>query len=134
MKTVRKRFKMGEFPNKSTQFSSTNQPESNGRPKGSKNFKSILNKVLDGVMTIQEAGEAKQMTKRELLAMELAIIALDRKAKKNERLKAIDMILDRLEGKPSYSVNAEVEGNITIGWQIAPDNPVHTSQEADTAT
>ena len=79
-----------------------------GRPLGSKSFKVILNKVLDGVMTIQEAGEAKNMTKREVIAMELGIIALDRKAKKHDRLKAIDMIMDRLDGKPKQTVDTTV--------------------------
>lgn len=37
---------MGNFPNKETQFSTINQPEHNGRPKGSIDLKTRLNKYL----------------------------------------------------------------------------------------
>ena len=36
---------MGEFPNKATQFSSENQPENNGRPKGSKSLSTIIREL-----------------------------------------------------------------------------------------
>ena len=80
----------------------------NGRPVGSKSFKVILNKVLDGIMEVTEAGKQLKLTKREVIGMELALMALDRKAKKHDRLKAMDMILDRLEGKPKQTVDTTV--------------------------
>ena len=37
---------MNKFPNKSTQFSSENQPEKRGRPKGRRNVATVLKELL----------------------------------------------------------------------------------------
>ena len=37
---------MNKFPNKATQFSSTNQPKKNGRPKGRRNVATVLKELL----------------------------------------------------------------------------------------
>ena len=37
---------MNKFPNKATQFSSENQPEKRGRPKGSRNVATVLKELL----------------------------------------------------------------------------------------
>jgi hypothetical protein len=66
---------MNKFPNKATQFSSTNQPKKNGRPKGRRNVATVL---------------------KELLSTH---------SNNNEKLKAIKEILDRIEGLPDQNVN-----------------------------
>ena len=38
---------MGEFPNRETQFSSDNQPEGRGRPKGAKSLSTIIRETLE---------------------------------------------------------------------------------------
>ena len=43
---------MNKFPNKATQFSSTNQPAKNGRPKGRRNVATVLKELL----STQDAG------------------------------------------------------------------------------
>ena len=80
-----------------------------GRPKGSKNFKVVLTKVLEGIITIHDGTKQLKMSKREAIAFELAIIALDREAPDASRLKAMDMIIDRLEGKPHQSIDQDVK-------------------------
>ena len=37
---------MNKFPNKATQFSSENQPEKRGRPKGRRNVATVLKELL----------------------------------------------------------------------------------------
>ena len=105
-----------------------------GRPKGSKSYKTIFADILDGKITIEEAGKKKKITKRELLALNLATKALQRtRVKKRHyddqgkltseeyeeldpaiQLKAIGMIMDREEGKPAQPL---------VGANNTPLNP-----------
>lgn len=38
---------MGEFPNKVTQFTRDNQPSKNGRPKGSRNLRNVIQELME---------------------------------------------------------------------------------------
>lgn len=71
----------------------------NGRPKGAMSWGTILNKILDQKMTIEEAGKVKKITKRSAMVLELAAMAMNENLKPAERLKAMEIILDRTEGK-----------------------------------
>lgn len=46
---------VGTFPNKATQFSSTNQPEKNGRPVGSISLETRVRRLLDGTEKLPPA-------------------------------------------------------------------------------
>lgn len=77
---------MGEFPNKDTQFTSERQPAHNGRPKGSKNLKTMLVELLssqdpDGEWAKSIAGQ------------------LIRKAFRDSDMRAMQEIIERIEGK-----------------------------------
>ena len=82
------------FPNKATQFSTENQPEKNGRPKGSKNTKTILDRFLNAEKEQLNpfTKELEQMTIQELMALVQIKKALD------GDLQAFKEITDRYEG------------------------------------
>ena len=86
---------MGEFPNKSTQFSSKNQPEGRGRPKGSRNVATVLRELL----STQDKELGGDGDFGSPLAKMLLKIAFDSESSNNDKLKAIKEILDRVEGK-----------------------------------
>ena len=101
---------MGEFPNKNTQFSSENQPKHNGRPKGAKNFSTRIKELLAGMSSDNDWTSP--------LAAEKVKIIFSKDKKGNyifpcyERQKAIDSILDRIEGKPEQrNVNENINHN-----------------------
>jgi hypothetical protein len=87
-------------------FSSTYQPKKNGRPKGSLNSKTILNKFLALEQQVKNpiTGEFEKMSVYEL--MSLSIIA---KARKGD-LQAYKEILDRLEGKAQQKIDHTTDG------------------------
>jgi len=97
---------MGSFPNKETQFSKENQPEKNGRPKGSLSAKTILNKFLSLEQEYENpvTGVFENMSVYEM--MSLSIIA---KAKDGD-LQAYKEILDRLEGKAQQNIDHTTGG------------------------
>jgi hypothetical protein len=90
---------MGEFPNKATQFSSTNQPPRDrvGRKKGSIALKTILKKLL---ASQDVDGQWANPVAKKLL----------HKAFKQDDLKALIEIIDRIEGR-SKSVNINVDAD-----------------------
>jgi hypothetical protein len=92
---------MNKFPNKSTQFSSTNQPEKRGRPKGVRNVATVLKELLSTHdQTLGGVGDFGSP-----IAKMLIKIAFSNDSNNNDKLKAIKEILDRIEGLPDQNVN-----------------------------
>ena len=85
----------------------------NGRPKGVPNSKTRLLRLLELVTKVRNpvTGEDEEFSIAEQLDMQ--IIA---KARKGD-LKAYEIILDRLEGKPKQSTEVEVSGGVNITWE-----------------
>jgi Family of unknown function (DUF5681) len=85
----------------------------NGKPKGVQNSKTRLLRLLELVTKVRNpvTGEEEEFSIAEQLDMQ--IIA---KARKGD-LKAYEIILDRLEGKPKQSTELEVSGGLNIVWE-----------------
>ena len=85
----------------------------NGKPKGVQNSKTRLLRLLELVTKVRNpvTGEEEDFSIAEQLDMQ--IIA---KARKGD-LKAYEIILDRLEGKPKQSTELEVSGGLNIVWE-----------------
>jgi hypothetical protein len=88
-------------------------PGGPGRPKGVQNSKTRLLRLLELVTKVRNpvTGEEEEFSIAEQLDMQ--IIA---KARKGD-LKAYEIILDRLEGKPKQSTEVEVSGGMNITWE-----------------
>ena len=82
-------------PPKDKQFSKENQPKKNGRPKGSLNSKTILNKFLDCDITQQNPFTKKQ---EKIIVKELLNLVLIKKAIEGD-LNSYKEVMDRVEGK-----------------------------------
>ena len=84
-----------------------------GRGKGVLNSKTRLLKLLELVTTTKNpvTGEEEEFTIAEQLDMQ--IIA---KARKGD-LKAYEILLDRLEGKPKQTSEVELSGGLQINWE-----------------
>jgi hypothetical protein len=84
-----------------------------GKPKGVQNSKTRLLRLLELVTKVRNpvTGEEEEFSIAEQLDMQ--IIA---KARKGD-LKAYEIILDRLEGKPKQSTEVEVSGGMSITWE-----------------
>tara|TARA_R100000231_G_scaffold85439_1_gene64893 strand:+ start:1025 stop:1366 length:342 start_codon:yes stop_codon:yes gene_type:complete len=96
---------MSEFPNKATQFSSTNQPDKRGRPKGSRNVATVLKELL----STQDTNMGGVGDFGSPIAKMLIQIAFSKDSNNNEKLKAIKEILDRIEGLPEQNVNVSAK-------------------------
>ena len=79
----------------------------NGRPKGSISFKAILNKILDGEITIEEAGQKRKITRREMMLLKVVNDAANDEDPAI-RLRALQFITDRTEGKAVETVQQTV--------------------------
>ena len=101
------------FPNIDTQFEKGVSGNPNGRPKGVPNSKTRLLRLLELVTKVRNpvTGEDEEFTIAEQLDMQ--IIA---KARKGD-LKAYEILLDRLEGKPKQSTELEVSGGLSVVWE-----------------
>lgn len=104
--------KIGEL-GKGTQFSSTNQPENRGRKISIKNqLKELLGKEGEmkipkkQVIRVNDDGSVViSMPKQQMLAMKLMQWALSGKG--NDSTKAIQMIMEQMDGKPRQSIAFE---------------------------
>jgi len=86
---------MGTFPNKESQFTSENQPEGRGRPKGSRNKKKVLEEFLDN--------PGGKIEDREATNFEVILAKWINKAKEGSDRATID-ILDRALDKAKQPV------------------------------
>lgn len=80
-------------------------PGGPGKPPGSKNFSTILEKLLSKETDMELDGE--KLTRKEVICLELMNIALT-PGKATDKLGAIKEIIDRIEGK-SIQRNREVD-------------------------
>jgi Family of unknown function (DUF5681) len=71
-----------------------------GRKKGSKNFTTVMNLILESKVTIDVDGTPTTVTGREALMMTKFDIAI-RAKKDTTRLRAIESIEDRMDGRPN---------------------------------
>lgn len=69
-----------------------------GRPPGSISFKAIAEKLLDGKITIEQAGEMRQITRKEKMILGIIDDAVNDEDP-NIRLKAVAYIMEKTEGK-----------------------------------
>ena len=92
---------MNKFPNEATRFSSDNQPEKRGRPKGRRNVATVLKELL----STQDTSMGGLGDFGSPIANMLIKIAFSNDSNNNEKLKAIKEILDRIEGLPDQNVN-----------------------------
>ena len=87
---------MGEFPNKKTQFSKTNQPKKKGRPKGSLNMSKLIRQMWEEII-VDEDGNPR------MRAM-LSVKAMMEKAQKGDTA-AYKALTERLEGMPRQEID-----------------------------
>ena len=92
---------MNNFPNKATQFTTENQPEKRGRPKGVRNVATVLKELL----SVQDSTMGGIGDFGSPLAKMLIKIAFSNDSNNNDKLKAIKEILDRIEGMPEQNLN-----------------------------
>ena len=71
-----------------------------GRGKGVKNFSTIMKMILESKITVEVNGKPTLVTTQEALMMAKVDIAL-RAKKDTTRLRAIESIEDRMDGRPS---------------------------------
>ena len=120
---------MNKFPNEATRFSSENQPEKRGRPKGRRNVATVLKELLStqdkAIGGVGEFGSP--------IAKMLIKIAFSQDSNNNEKLKAIKEILDRIEGLPDQNLNVStsppswINDTDVIGGEVYDDYDEETS-------
>ena len=91
-------FKKGETPPGAKLFEKGESGNPDGRPPGSLSFKSIAEKLLDGKITIEQAGQRVQITRKEKMILNIINDAVNDEDP-NTRLKALAYLMDRTEGK-----------------------------------
>jgi flagellar motor protein MotB len=88
-----------------TQFKPGQSGNPAGKPKGSKNFSTILKERVERESNILEDG--RYLTRLEVIAEQTVALALASE-KEETRLKATGEIIDRLEGKAKQSLEANI--------------------------
>ena len=88
---------MGDFPNKDTQFEQGQSGNPDGRPKGSVSITTRIKKLLEMELDVKDPVTTKpcKKTVSEIIGLKLAKEAM------TGNIKAIKIILDRVEGKVS---------------------------------
>ena len=88
-------------------------PGGPGRPKGVPNSKTRLLRILELVQKKRNpvTGEDEEFSIAEQMDLQLIKKAL------NGDLKAYEILLDRLEGKPKQSTELEVSGGLSVVWE-----------------
>ena len=89
------------------------KPGGPGRPKGVPNSKTRLLRILELVQKKRNpvTGEEEEFSIAEQMDLQLI-----NKALKGD-MKAYEILMDRLEGKPKQSTELEVSGGMTINWE-----------------
>jgi len=100
---------MGKDDIKKHEFKKGQSGNPKGRPRGSLSLSAILKKYLDQELDITDPITKQQVKKRIGDIINLKLLA---KAMQGDT-KAIDMIYDRIEGKPIFKHEGKVEGDGT---------------------
>jgi hypothetical protein len=89
-----------------------------GRPPGAISFKAIAEKLLDGKITIEQAGEMRQITRREKMILNIIDDAVNDEDP-NIRLKAVAYIMEKTEGKVPDKMELTGADGAELGITIA---------------
>ena len=93
-------------------------PPGAGRPQGSVSFKTIANKILDGIITREDAdGKKLKMTRREAIVLGMIEDAIN-EDDPTVRLRAGLGVWDRIEPKDPIDINLN---NINNGGDATPE-------------
>ena len=111
-------FKKGETPKGAIPFEKGKSGNPKGMVPGTVSLKALINKILDGKTTIEEAGEKVAISKREAAWILIAKDALDKTLDSTSRHRAVSMLADRTDGKPIQGVELSGPDGSTI--QIDP--------------
>lgn len=106
-------FKKGESGNPETTFKEGQSGNPDGRPPGSLSFKVIAEKILDGKITIEQAGEIRQITRKEKAILNIIDDAVNDEDP-NIRLKALAYIIERTEGKVPDKIEYSGTGMFSV--------------------
>lgn len=109
-------FKKGEVPPGSKPFEKGESGNPGGRPPGSLSFKSIAERLLDGKINIEQAGEMRQITRREKMILNIINDAVNDEDPAT-RLKAVAYLVERTEGKVADKVDMTSNGETLIPQQ-----------------
>jgi len=104
-------FKKGNKVGKTFQPGETGNPD--GRPVGAITFKSIAERLLDGKINIEQAGEMRQITRREKMILNIINDAVNDEDPAT-RLKAVAYLVERTEGKVADKVDMTSNGETLI--------------------
>ena len=107
-------FKKGNKVGKTFQPGETGNPD--GRPVGAITFKSIAERLLDGKINIEQAGEMRQITRREKMILNIINDAVNDEDPAT-RLKAVAYLVERTEGKVADKVDMTSNGETLIPQQ-----------------
>jgi hypothetical protein len=104
-----------------------------GRPKGAKNFATILARALDAPVVVTENGKRKQISKREAIVTQL----VNKSASAD--LRAIQVLMDvmqKAEGKADIPLHTaefeEADIKLIEGLRARMENPQGENGDADT--
>jgi hypothetical protein len=115
-------FEKGKIPAGSTPFQPGQTGNPNGRPKGP-SFRTVFQKIMEGKITAEQAGQKIKMTKKEAMCAKLVEDAMQ-DPDPNVRRQAIVAIMNRVDGMPvSRNAFTDTEGNdATMNVTINTDN------------
>jgi hypothetical protein len=86
----------------------------NGRPKGVKSFKRILKELLKENTTITDiTGEIKSLSKKEAGILLLVRDATNEDEDPNVRMKALNMVMEKIDGKAVAKADINHRGNVS---------------------
>ena len=102
-------FKKGETPEGAILFKKGESGNPEGKTPGTISFKTIANKILDGEITVEQAGEMRKMTRREKMIFGIVNDAVNDEDPAT-RLKAVAYLVERTEGKVADKVDVTTNG------------------------
>lgn len=127
-------FKTDNHPGKLTQFSTDNQPETQGRPIGSKSRSTIARKILEmSSLLNDDMFERLKQTfpdiEQRMTAEEIATLAILGKAISNGDFNAYKAIMDSAYGAPKQEIE-----NLNHNVNVLSNDPLNEPPTDDSAT